>query len=1463
MSGHVQSIRSTLEKKQATTTTGGGIGGEAITKQKQQMGVKQEMTTVLHNSSLSSNKLSSNEFRGVKQQGVQPSNTNNRFVPNRNSPTWKSVQQKQQQQFFSTKQKQTYGGNTNGRLRLMQTQAPQLSPTPTVSSTTAVVAPPMASRRGSNNSHDDDNDAGRLFSTTINLGDDVREEEEEEEVRRPNNTRDSVVSINEQFAKIDLGMNDRVVVDDYDYDDEEKHLTSLPSPPLSSPPHPLPTTPSPSSSSTTCSSVNWEVLEKLLGGGGGGSSMDADVGYGEEVINGEDGRSKIRLLAELVGSKSHSTPTPAHRGGVEANNEGDKENTRGGKYHAMKETRQKMTMTTTTKMSRGSDASTQTQTKEEKQHHHHREDSLIGSYVNRNDKAAAAMMTTPKSMMDIVAIETAPSSITTASSSNKFQQRQHHKKGGNNSNNVRSTTIAVEESATSFSPSSYSSSSLVYSLGETIQSMEQQQHHFQQQHRIHPTSANIAVAPAGATNVVASLDASTMQHHHLPMRQSAVNQQNKYVSIEVPVVLNCNVNNTNKNDDLLVVDKNDSTVKNDEVADVLASTLAECRLLLEMSPPPTPIMYRHGNNKMFSSKDENKHIPPVRNEEEPPPQLSATTKLLTGANLLMQSLKSQPRPSYEEDEKEVGEVEDVDTGKDEEKDNTGEDKQEKGLEKNKELPEEAEEKVDTEEDTEVVVEEEWHRSTDENEEIEGGNSIAKDSYISPTSFTEFLICPACSEEFTEEDEGAHQPLHSFACDHIICRGCVYNAFSHADDVDTPMSTSTMVFCPECGQDGAFDIRRPIVSRAYLNLVRKMKSTGRSISSKDASRGYSNTGEADLNSQPNDKQEQQHHQKVGEGRTVPSQISVPSPRSKKDRSHNHGSRSMHENPAKEHCESHDKSETTVNLTVIVPTPTNSNVVNHSTDLNPDDVTSTNILSTIATPTLPSKFPLSHHPQQPHQDPSTPISRAQFHVVQRREKLAQSLEKVNMILERSKALTVPETPKEEQEEDFMTMSKDFPSNQIDESDSNKAFEWDKDAFHTATSSSGVKSRCKAELRIDTGRDEFSTSCWSSPPSFGQVEVADGNAVNYDGITSSMNEPPVIMDHRLLAFPLEQPIQVPSTSEGGNETVDIFRAEIDQAVGDTNTHTTSELIEFGCTNNLFSRSASSESSTTESKDETLSLLAENRAMQPSSADEQGTKVLKSSKFKAYCFNHIIKSGGGAAAAVASSLTTTLSEDHGSISDDNEQERSCPQFLPSLNYSMMNESDEYAGLVGAETPRCSTTSKPFTILSNSMTASGTKGRRRLQKDKFGSSGGASSSSGNSNGVSNNSSSAAPKSSQDLVSWSFDDDFFHQLQNQENSGSNHNTHRGTRQLLKAEEEEGSGENQASANPTYDFSMHSCSLSPSTHAYDDDDEGGEFDDGQQFQLNGRSLVTHKPRRLHKKILKTLRGGSGVKKSRKR
>lgn len=1345
MSGHVQSIRSTIEKKKTTKKQCNNIdiGGET------------------------------NQIQvGLNNEPIQQQHTSHhRFVPNRDSPTWKSVQkqQQQQQQSLSTKKKQLTYNKNNEQQSPPPQQQQQLSPTLTVSSTAAV-----ASTASSNSATDG------IFATIVNSGKDEMEEVVVEEKEEEEEEEEDV--------------------------DEEKYLTSLPSPP-----------PTLSPSSTSCSSVNWEVLEKLLGGDGGSIDDDDDGNkYGScgghcDVIGGEyrgkdmDAKSKIRLLAELVGSKARTTTTTTsslgqHDVGVEAKEDSIEHSQ--GKHHPfgiINDTKKKTTITKTKKRS-SSEASTQTTQAEEP----HR-DSLLGSYVaNRSDKTSSNTTTTsPKSMiMDIVEIETAPSSITTASpSSNKLLfQRQHEK--GTNSN-------IVVDIATSFSSSSsYSSSSLVYSLGETIQSVEQQ-HHVQQQ-RGHPLRQHIVNHHTALAKNDAKGDVDVAFASPLDESMTQLPQQPNSIG-----------------------NKDAITVTNDQVAEYLASTLAECRLLLEMSPPPTPMMtYQHHDSKqqhkMFPTMDDekwyNSSIAAPAIAEEPTQLMSTTTKSLNSDHVLVPTIKSQPEQSQEEEAN-------VNNDKEEESEahhsSKEQEQKDKCIEENKELEDEnqvVEVDEDIQEKTEEAVEDEEHPVTQhENEVIEDGTSHSKPFLRSPTSFIEFLICPTCSEEFTDDIDGGgtHQPLHSFACDHIICRGCVYTAFSTADDGDNANSLSTMVFCPECGHDGAFDIRRPIVSRAYLNLVRKVKSanTERSISSKDGVCSYSSNEVVEtehLASQPNKNQrQQQSHQIVGVvGKVVPNQICVPSPTSKKDRLNSHRSRGMEENrPEDKYSENHTRGAT-LNLSVIVPL--HSNRLNDSADLTRGEMTTTS-----------TSCHHTDHSQQLHPDPSTPISRAQLHVVQRREKLAQSLEKVNMILERSKALTVSVTPKEV---DFLATSHDFPSNLNDDNDSNskETFEWDKNVFHAVTS--GVKSRRKSELRIDTGEENaLLSSSWSSPPSFGQVDFEEMNAAEEDGNTSHTNELPVLMDHRLIAVPPEQSTQTPVTAEDCNDAMDIFRVfDIDQA------------IEFGSTNNLLSRSASTESSTTESKDETLALLP--------AGDEQGTKVLKSSKFKAYCFNNIKKNSSDVAAA-ASSTTTATALDDGSVfvGNDKEQERSCPQFLPSLNYSIMNESDEFAGLIEAETPRNNASTKTITILSNT---SGTKGKGRIKKGKFGSGGGGSS----------GSSSAAPKSVQQLVSWSFDDESFQQLvdlQNQENSGSIHNR----------EDIEYVGENQASANnPTYDFSMHSCSLSPSTHAYDDDENDDEYyDDGQQFQLNGRSLVTHKSRRLHTKILKTLRGGgagSGVKKSRK-
>ena len=62
--------------------------------------------------------------------------------------------------------------------------------------------------------------------------------------------------------------------------------------------------------------------------------------------------------------------------------------------------------------------------------------------------------------------------------------------------------------------------------------------------------------------------------------------------------------------------------------------------------------------------------------------------------------------------------------------------------------------------------------------------------------------------------------------------------------------------------------------------------------------------------------------------------------------------------------------------------------------------------------------------------------------------------------------------------------------------------------------------------------------------------------------------------------------------------------------------------------------------------------------------------------------------------------------------------------------------------------------------------------------------------------------------------------------------------------------------PTYDFSMHSCSISPSSY---DDHNVGQL----QFGVgNGSGLVTHKPRGVQK-LMKSLRRGGLKKKALKK
>ncbi|KAL3792120.1 hypothetical protein HJC23_013394 [Cyclotella cryptica] len=100
----------------------------------------------------------------------------------------------------------------------------------------------------------------------------------------------------------------------------------------------------------------------------------------------------------------------------------------------------------------------------------------------------------------------------------------------------------------------------------------------------------------------------------------------------------------------------------------------------------------------------------------------------------------------------------------------------------------------------------------------GGNPSvvsSPDNSTASLGLTKFLRCPCCHKEFTNDIEknNNRQPLHSFACDHIVCYECVFRDSS-------PLLK--MAPCPQCGVERAFDTVKPVVSRSYCSLVKSIE-----------------------------------------------------------------------------------------------------------------------------------------------------------------------------------------------------------------------------------------------------------------------------------------------------------------------------------------------------------------------------------------------------------------------------------------------------------------------------------------------------------------------------------------------------------------------------------------------------------------------------------------------------------------
>lgn len=385
-----------------------------------------------------------------------------------------------------------------------------------------------------------------------------------------------------------------------------------------------------------------------------------------------------------------------------------------------------------------------------------------------------------------------------------------------------------------------------------------------------------------------------------------------------------------------------------EAADLVANTLAECRLLLDMSPPPTPVGYQVEKVRQVQRGKEKRDTDEKKEEVPAPMQLD---KIKT-------ELHHYPK------QEEEATVED---------------------------PPVPVSRRTSHEISDVSISKGTYTTSSQ-------QSINNNSIPSLSSIAKFLTCPTCNQEFSEEFENA-TPLHSFACDHIICRGCVFANNAASTNNEGKESSSTAVTCPDCGEENAFDTCRPVVSRAYLNLITKMKSAGSTIKSSSVNNDDDETKER--RQVRIDNNTGRIGDRRGGGGTVPTQISVPSPR-------------VDRQATQDRTESRGGGEETASLgtSSVVSNDFNKSSLTLSTTRRLHKPLPTLAIETAekSAPSIPTLDVISSTPKAEAtsatttdmtKEPITPVSRAEYRFLQRKEKLAQSLERVNRILERSKS------------------------------------------------------------------------------------------------------------------------------------------------------------------------------------------------------------------------------------------------------------------------------------------------------------------------------------------------------------------------------------------------------------------------------------------------------------------------------
>ncbi|KAL7441893.1 hypothetical protein ACHAXM_008102 [Skeletonema potamos] len=289
---------------------------------------------------------------------------------------------------------------------------------------------------------------------------------------------------------------------------------------------------------------------------------------------------------------------------------------------------------------------------------------------------------------------------------------------------------------------------------------------------------------------------------------------------------------------------------------------------------------------------------------------------------------------------------------------------------------------------------------------------ADDSTASDTSMAKLMCCPCCSHKFAEA--GEHEPLHSFACEHIICKECVFQGTRYANNVP----------CPECGEKGAFDKSKPVVSRSYLRLIKKMEDSAsvKTKSNVQRTKGSPMSVPTQINVGAQEKNASDEisvfssisghihttnlatryrelaQQIDTENISILSTLSKQQPHSVKS--------SFTINPKQ------DDVLSVMSKSECVPPNTFNATVNNdaSSGQETESVMSEyQCNATYISQTSPESdepcgqldyLQTSFNSKLPPQEPSTPVSRAEYRFLQRKQRLAESLEKVNRVLEKSK-------------------------------------------------------------------------------------------------------------------------------------------------------------------------------------------------------------------------------------------------------------------------------------------------------------------------------------------------------------------------------------------------------------------------------------------------------------------------------